>query len=130
MIVKSTQYSLWLQCILFDNKLSIYLAFLPDSALKGREIERENNQKEIRTSLFSYEEITRPKKPSLVRYVLPGVTSKLASFCKCPSPKLTLKGGYCQTMPIVTKPKKIVALIELYTEQFTSSFIIVIKSSS
>ena len=53
-----------------------------------------------------------------------------ASFCKCPSPELTLKGGYCQTMPIVTKPTKIVALIELYTEQFTSSFIIVIKSSS
>ena len=25
MIVKSTQFSLWLQCILFDNKLSIYL---------------------------------------------------------------------------------------------------------
>ena len=62
--------------------------------------------------------------------MLPGVTSKLASFRKCPSPKLTLKGGYCQTMPIVTKPTKIVALIELYTEQFTSSFIIVIKSSS
>ena len=44
MIVKSTQFSLWLQCILFDNKLSIYLAFPPDSALKGREIERENKQ--------------------------------------------------------------------------------------
>ena len=26
MIVKSTQFSLWLQCILFDNKLSIYLS--------------------------------------------------------------------------------------------------------
>ena len=25
MIVESTQFSLWLQCILFDNKLSIYL---------------------------------------------------------------------------------------------------------
>ena len=25
MIVKSTQFSLWLQCILFDNKLSIKL---------------------------------------------------------------------------------------------------------
>ena len=44
MIVKSTQFSLWLQCILFDNKLSIYLAFLPDSALKGGAIERENKQ--------------------------------------------------------------------------------------
>ena len=26
MIVKSTQFSLWLQCILFDNKLSISLS--------------------------------------------------------------------------------------------------------
>ena len=26
MIVKSTQFRLWLQCILFDNKLSIYLS--------------------------------------------------------------------------------------------------------
>ena len=26
MIMKSTQFSLWLQCILFDNKLSIYLS--------------------------------------------------------------------------------------------------------
>ena len=26
MIVKSTQFSLWLQCILFDNKLSINLS--------------------------------------------------------------------------------------------------------
>ena len=120
------------------------IAFPPGSALKGRKQKGKINkvkaktsfpdyatfnQKEIRTSLFSYEEITQPKKPSLVRHVLPGVTSKLASFCKCPSPKLTLKRGYCQTMPVVTKPTKIAALTELYTEQFASSFIIVIKSS-